>query len=131
MAEGAHDAPAEGKAKANTNCSRHDNHRAFAQNGFAGCGNAYDLKRGHREKRANRIVHNAFPFQELAGTPTKLGLAQQWHDHGRACHHQNARKHYGAAPVEPGGITGSQCAKPPCHRPAEEHHAPNGGASIA
>ena len=47
------------------------------------------------EQRADRIVHNPFPFQHIGRAMFKVRLPEQRHDHSRPCHHEQPANHYG------------------------------------
>ena len=72
----------------------------------------------HRQQRADRVDHDAFPAQDLGQVAARAQRLQQWHHHRRTCHHQQGAEHGGHLPAHVEQIVGGHGAD---H--AGDHHA--------
>lgn len=82
-----------------------------------------------REQRADRIVDDPLPFQDVGRARTHPQRSQHRPDDGRAGHDQNASEQRRHFPAEPGAVMAGQRAEEPSERYADHHdshHRPSG-----
>ena len=92
-----------------------------------------ELEDDHRQQRAQRIVDDAFPFEERSRPPPQADVAQQRENDRRPGDHHDRPEQYGHRPAQRSHVVRRHTAQQPSHRQAGKRkpaHARTGFAEF-